>query len=1113
MRVMKKGLSVLMVTLLMLGAGLSGGIPVLAEDGTEGAALSDEGTASGETREAKPAIGEAIFINGAQGDDSKDGTSKESAVKTFAKVKEIATANPQVKTIYMTGTVDASGELSLENTQAKIQREESFGGYLFSIKKGNAASLKAIVIDGNGEAPKAKKSLIEVSGSLDILDGAVLQNNKIVNAANTRSWGGAIYSYQGNVRMRGGLIQDNQAVEGGGIVLLGAKMEFAGGAIQNNNANRLYDADVRQYYGSGGGILLKDGAVLDMKGNALVKNNTAAETGGGISVGSRDWSDRGDLFTMRGGILEGNEAGAAGGGLFVQAGLNGRVSKAEISAGQIIRNKMNGTGRTEKQFGGGGIYVNGMPPRYMDLSWTSGELHLTNVAVVDNEARIAGGGMAACPVSRSYIYAKDGGAIYNNRAREAKDFYVLSNKYYGAHGGEPYLSISDRMLGGKPYDWKDENGDPVDVSQYDKIIPHGEEVKLHTEQSYSEEEIGKLAKVIIKENTSTTRGGGIGSNGTVYIGTDKPKKDVEVVKSWAKGLEPEEVEIELRAKKNDIDWLIETVKLNKQNGFKHVFRNLPEQVDGQDMEALLYIKEIHADKYKAEISAIKEVAVPKTLSFRLDRPQFSANESVSAVYSNYHMSHPETGVFNKDKWALNDFEVKHILDDGAGNKRAEGTMSYTADSYSWNGEASFSGVPVETEKVEVQYYDDNGSFVAPWLLEYKVHLQKQGDKTILKVPNLWPQNVANPTGADSERVIKVKDLKVEGSANRRFQIAITNKAKQPWTPMEPAKTKLKVEKVWRGEDAEAQAAIKVFLVKNGVKTTQSVVLSKENGWKGEFAGLPHTDSLTAPANVYTVVEEGERDGKIGIGEKSYQVTYDKGVVTNTLVNPKISVAGEKRWEDGDNQDGIRPSEVTITLVKNGKVTDITTKATAKSEWKYAFRDLDTYDENGKKIVYTVKEHKVEGYETEVDGTTITNVHRPKEVEIFLTKNWVDDANKRLLRPEQIKVDLYADGEKVKTIAVKADESGMWRASFGKLPVNKAGKEIRYTVKEAKVERYTMTGCDGSAKEGFTITNKLVPKPGVPKTGDNKDIFLYASLMALTATMLFAAMKIRRRYNR
>ncbi|MEB3012826.1 Cna B-type domain-containing protein, partial [Parvimonas sp. D2] len=86
---------------------------------------------------------------------------------------------------------------------------------------------------------------------------------------------------------------------------------------------------------------------------------------------------------------------------------------------------------------------------------------------------------------------------------------------------------------------------------------------------------------------------------------------------------------------------------------------------------------------------------------------------------------------------------------------------------------------------------------------------------------------------------------------------------------------------------------------------------------------------------------------------------DGFAVTNTREPEKTSVEGTKTWNDKDNQDGKRPTEITINLLKNG--TKIDSKKVTKAEgWKWKFENLDKY-ENGKEINYTITEEKVEGY--------------------------------------------------------------------------------------------------------------------------------------------------------
>ncbi|MGF3076934.1 Cna B-type domain-containing protein, partial [Facklamia sp. P12955] len=89
-----------------------------------------------------------------------------------------------------------------------------------------------------------------------------------------------------------------------------------------------------------------------------------------------------------------------------------------------------------------------------------------------------------------------------------------------------------------------------------------------------------------------------------------------------------------------------------------------------------------------------------------------------------------------------------------------------------------------------------------------------------------------------------------------------------------------------------------------------------------------------------------------------------------------TIEGVKTWDDANNQDGIRPAEITVNLLANGeKVAEQT--VTADDEWAYSFSNLPV-NKAGKAITYTVAEEAVEGYEAIVNGYNITNKHVPSQ---------------------------------------------------------------------------------------------------------------------------------------
>ena len=74
------------------------------------------------------------------------------------------------------------------------------------------------------------------------------------------------------------------------------------------------------------------------------------------------------------------------------------------------------------------------------------------------------------------------------------------------------------------------------------------------------------------------------------------------------------------------------------------------------------------------------------------------------------------------------------------------------------------------------------------------------------------------------------------------------------------------------------------------------------------------------------------------------------------------------------------------------------KTVSKSDnWEYQFKDLPKY-QNGEKVVYTVSEDVVVGYEMSVSGMNLTNTHTPEVTNILISKYWDDNDDKLKKRP-------------------------------------------------------------------------------------------------------------------
>ncbi|PEA70883.1 Cna B-type domain-containing protein, partial [Bacillus toyonensis] len=155
----------------------------------------------------------------------------------------------------------------------------------------------------------------------------------------------------------------------------------------------------------------------------------------------------------------------------------------------------------------------------------------------------------------------------------------------------------------------------------------------------------------------------------------------------------------------------------------------------------------------------------------------------------------------------------------------------------------------------------------------------------------------------------------------------------------------------------------------------------------------------------------------------------------------------------------------------------TKEATAATNWKYAFTDVEAYDANGVAYKYEVKEQPVAGYQTDVHGYDITNT-KVGETKVEGTKTWKDD-NNATDRPSSIKVDLLQNGKVVDTKEVTAATE--WKYTFEKLQAYDAnGVAYKYEVKEQPIAGYE------PKVNGYDITNTKVGQTKLEGTKTWKD---------------------------
>jgi len=262
-----------------------------------------------------------------------------------------------------------------------------------------------------------------------------------------------------------------------------------------------------------------------------------------------------------------------------------------------------------------------------------------------------------------------------------------------------------------------------------------------------------------------------------------------------------------------------------------------------------------------------------------------------------------------------------------------------------------------------------------------------------------------------------------------------------------------------------------------------------------------------------------------IKDTDYKVDKTTNTITGsiTMTNSTFSITAlntydlasidiTKNWDDSSDKDGIRPDEIEIQVYRQIGETGVPEKfgepvtitkdnvnANNPNQWNYTIESvkittdeeteevtLPRCDAEGNEYLYTVKETAVTGYQTtynpegvnQTDGKaayTINNKHEVVPVNINITKKWVDNDNQDNKRPSSITVNIYGNGEFVKSETINGDVlEDTWTYTISGLDKYKDGEEITYTITENKVTDYEDPDIKGTAEKGFTIINTHNP---------------------------------------
>lgn len=349
-------------------------------------------------------------------------------------------------------------------------------------------------------------------------------------------------------------------------------------------------------------------------------------------------------------------------------------------------------------------------------------------------------------------------------------------------------------------------------------------------------------------------------------------------------------------------------------------------------------------------------------------------------------------------------------------------------------------------------YEANLTAAGKWKYEFK------------DLPRYWMEGVAIDYTLNEEAV-NGYTYRIEGDANTGF--TVTNEHIS-------AVTNVVVNKYW--EDAANQDGVRpdsVAVTLSGSDgKTYKATLTKDTGFSKTFENLPVFFN-NGTKITYTVTEDAVNGytGKITTDDTGYILS-----ITNTHAPETIRKTVTKTWDDGNDRDGIRPTNVKIELYGTDG-TRRTQYLTQDNHWSYSFENLPKYQNEGTIILYTIKEEAVEGYTqksvTTTAGFDLTNTHEIQTADYEVKKVWVDDNDRDGVRPTSITLTLTgSDGSKYTKQMTAADN---WNAAtFERVPMFNGGKYITYTLTENEVPSYINSIEVSEDGKHFTVTNTHAP---------------------------------------
>lgn len=459
-----------------------------------------------------------------------------------------------------------------QNTQQKQCRVDSLvyaengstvnmsGGYVCGASTGTSGTGAGIIVKTNGDA-----SFLDLTGGVIAANYALKGAGVYSNGSNVSISKDAVIS--GNATFNG---ESDQPGYGGGIMAEGGIVTVSGGYITNNRMAKFCGTNGNGCHG-GAGLAANSGAHVTISGGQIT-GNYSEEAGGGVYVTDQGrGGSRKDMAWLKitGGIIASNVSyRSEGAGIRVGQKVDAMISGASKDGPVYITNN---SCMSRFDWGGGGIFVQGSNETASD----TGRLFVYNSYISSNTAGGYGGGVAVCPTGKTLVTGTDGTAIFGNKSAEREksansyvsetnsgntgvphlsgggngktedsDAYnsdVFRNNghadfFLAAKAGhtDPIAAVIGKMLGGGDAKYsgskeRSDNKEPSDNNElYEAInIPANGGVKIYrsvglssgvTAGSDEANKAQEAAGTFITSNYSWDHGGGIMSNGDLYLG-------------------------------------------------------------------------------------------------------------------------------------------------------------------------------------------------------------------------------------------------------------------------------------------------------------------------------------------------------------------------------------------------------------------------------------------------------------------------------------------------------------------------------------------------------------------------------------------------------------------